>query len=49
VNHLFGTAKGEGKDQAESLGLMMIKHHRKNTEDEPRGVVFKHDLIEENG
>jgi hypothetical protein len=41
--------KREGKDQAESLGLMMIEHRRKNTKDEPRGVVFKHDLIEENG
>jgi hypothetical protein len=28
------------------IGLMIIEHHRKNTEDEPRGVVFKHDLIE---
>jgi hypothetical protein len=31
------------------LGLMAIEHHQKNTEDEPRGLVFKHDLIEENG
>jgi hypothetical protein len=45
VNHLFGSAKREGKDQAESLGLTAIEHHRKNTKDEPRGVVFKHDLI----
>jgi hypothetical protein len=48
TNGLFGSAKREGKDQAESLGLTMIEHHRKNTEDEPRGVVFKHDLIEGN-
>jgi hypothetical protein len=47
VNHLFGSAKREGKDQAESLGLTVIKHRRKNTEDEPRDVVFEHDLIEE--
>jgi hypothetical protein len=39
----------EGKDQAESLELMVIKHRRKNTEDEPRGVVFKQDLIGEKG
>jgi hypothetical protein len=37
--------KREGKDQAESLELTVIEHHRKNTEDEPRGVVFEHDLI----
>jgi hypothetical protein len=49
MNDLFGSAKREGKDQAESLELMVIEHHRKNTEDEPRGVVFKHDLIGENG
>jgi hypothetical protein len=49
VNHLFGSAKRQGKDQAESLELMVIKHRRKNTEDEPRGVVFKHDLIGGNG
>jgi hypothetical protein len=49
VNHLFGSAKRQGKDQAELLGLMTIEHHRKNTEDEPRGVVFKHDLIGGNG
>jgi hypothetical protein len=49
VNHLFGSAKREEKDQAESLELMVIEHHRKNTEDEPRDVVFKHDLIEKNG
>jgi hypothetical protein len=49
VNHLFGSAKREGKDQAESLGLTVIEHRRKNTEDEPRGVVFEHDLIEEKG
>jgi hypothetical protein len=29
------------------LGLTVSEHRRKNTEDEPRGVVFKHDLIEE--
>jgi hypothetical protein len=45
VNHLVGSAKREGKDQAESLRLTAIEHRRKNTEDEPRGVVFKHDLI----
>jgi hypothetical protein len=45
VNELFGSAKREGRDQAKSLGLMAIEHHRKNTEDEPRGVVFKLDLI----
>jgi hypothetical protein len=45
MNHLFGNAKREGRDQAESLGLTVIEHHRKNTDDEPRGVVFKHDLI----
>jgi hypothetical protein len=49
VNHLFGSVKRQGKDQAESLELTVIEHHRKNTEDEPRGVVFKYDLIEENG
>jgi hypothetical protein len=49
VNHLFGNMERQGKDQAESLELMVIKHHWKNTEDEPRSVVFKHDLIEENG
>jgi hypothetical protein len=49
VNHLFGNAKRGEKDQAESLGLMAIEHHRKNTEDEPRGIVFKHDLIRESG
>jgi hypothetical protein len=49
MNGLFGSAKREGKDQAESLGLTAIEHHRKNTEDEPRGVIFKHDLIEGNG
>jgi hypothetical protein len=27
----------------------VIEHRQKNTEDEPRGVVFKHDLIGENG
>jgi hypothetical protein len=48
VNHLFGSAKRQGKDQAESLDLMVIEHRRKNTEDEPRGVVFEHDLIVEN-
>jgi hypothetical protein len=45
VNELFENAKREGRDQAESLGLTAIEHHQKNTEDEPRGVVFKHDLI----
>jgi hypothetical protein len=49
VNHLFRSAKREDKDQAESLGLKVIEHHRKNTEDEPRGVVFKRDMIGENG
>jgi hypothetical protein len=49
VNHLFGSAKRQGKDQAESLDMMVIEHRRKNTEDEPRGVIFEHDLIEENG
>jgi hypothetical protein len=47
MNGSFGSAKREGKDQAESLGLMVIKHRRKNTEDEPRGVIFKRDLIGE--
>jgi hypothetical protein len=32
-------------DQAESLGLTVIEHRQKNTGDEPRGVIFKHDLI----
>jgi hypothetical protein len=27
----------------------VIEHRRKNTEDEPRGVVFEHDLIGKNG
>jgi hypothetical protein len=36
------------KNQAESLELTVIEHRRKNTEDEPRGVIFKHDLIGEN-
>jgi hypothetical protein len=27
----------------------VIELHRKNTEDEPRGVVFKHDLIGKKG
>jgi hypothetical protein len=49
VNPLFGSVKREGKDQAESLDLMVIEHRRENTEDEPRGVIFKHDLIEEKG
>jgi hypothetical protein len=49
VNHLFGHAKRGGKDQAKPLELMVIERHRKNTEDEPRGVVFKHDLIGANG
>jgi hypothetical protein len=49
VNHLFGSAKREGKDQAESLGLTVIEHCQKNTEGEPRGVVFKYDLIGGNG
>jgi hypothetical protein len=49
VNHLFGSVKREGKDQAESLGLTAIEHRRKNIEDEPRGVVFKDDLIGGNG
>jgi hypothetical protein len=48
VNHLFRSAKREEKDEAESLGLTVIEHHRKNTEGEPR-AVFKHDMIEENG
>jgi hypothetical protein len=43
------TRKREKRDQAKSLGLTVIEHCRKNTEDEPRGVVFKHDLIKENG
>jgi hypothetical protein len=47
ANGLFRSAKREEKYQAESLGLMMIEHRRKNTEDEPLDVVFKHDLIEE--
>jgi hypothetical protein len=47
MNHLFGSAKREGKDQAESLGLTVIEYHRKNTEDEPRGVVSKRDVIGE--
>jgi hypothetical protein len=29
------------------LGLTVSEHHRKNNEDEPRGVIFKHVLIEE--
>jgi hypothetical protein len=37
------------RNQAESLDLMVIEHHQKNTEHEPCGLVFKHDLIEENG
>jgi hypothetical protein len=41
--------KREGKDQAESLELTVIEHRRKNTEDEPQGVIFEHDLIGENG
>jgi hypothetical protein len=41
--------KSEGKDQAESLELMVFEHHRRNTKDEPRGVVFKQDLIGKNG
>jgi hypothetical protein len=45
MNHLFGSVKRERRDQAESLGLTAIEHHRKNTEDEPRGFIFKHDLI----
>jgi hypothetical protein len=48
VNHLFESAKREGKDQAKSLALTAIEHRRKNTEDEPRGVIFEHDLIGEN-
>jgi hypothetical protein len=48
MNHLFRSAKREEKDQAESLGLTVIEHRRKNTKDEPRGVVFEHDLIGEN-
>jgi hypothetical protein len=27
------------ENQAESLELTVIEHHRKNTEDEPRGIV----------
>jgi hypothetical protein len=27
------------------LELTTIEHHQKNTEDEPRGIIFKHDLI----
>jgi hypothetical protein len=49
TNGLFGSTKREGKDQAKSLGLTVIEHHRKNTEDEPQGVIFKHDLIGEDG
>jgi hypothetical protein len=49
MNHLFGNTKKGGKDQAESLGLTAIEHHRKNTEGEPGGVVLKHDLIGGNG
>jgi hypothetical protein len=49
MNELFGSAEKRRRDQAESLGLTAIEHHRKNTEDEPRGVVFKHDLIGGNG
>jgi hypothetical protein len=35
MNSLFGSAKREGKDQAESLELMVIEHRQKNIEDEP--------------
>jgi hypothetical protein len=41
--------KREKRDQAKSLGLTVSEHRRKNTEDEPRGVVFEHDLIGKNG
>jgi hypothetical protein len=30
------SAKREEKDQAGSLGMTVIEHHRKNTEDKPR-------------
>jgi hypothetical protein len=49
VNELFGSTEKRKKDQAESLDLTVIEHRRKNTKDEGRGVVFKHDLIGENG
>jgi hypothetical protein len=50
MNELFENVNYKReKNQAESLDLMVIEHRRKNNEDEPRGVVFKHDLIEENG
>jgi hypothetical protein len=52
VNELFENVnykREEKKNQAESLGLTVSEHHRKNTEDEQRGVVFKHDLIGKNG
>jgi hypothetical protein len=50
MNELFENVNYKReKNQAESLDLMVIEHRRKNTEDEPRDVVFKHDLIEENG
>jgi hypothetical protein len=37
------------KGSGQVVGMTAIEHHRKNTEDEPRGVVFKHDLIGEKG
>jgi hypothetical protein len=48
MNELFENAKKK-RDQAKLLGLTVIEHRRKNTEDEPRSVVFKHDLIGGNG
>jgi hypothetical protein len=45
----FGARKREGKDQAKSLELTVIEHRRKNTEDKPRGIIFKHDLIMKKG
>jgi hypothetical protein len=47
MDELFESTKREGRDQAESLELAVIENHHKNTEDEPRGVVFKRDLIGE--
>jgi hypothetical protein len=50
VNELFENVNYKReKSQAESLGLTVSEHHRKNTEDEQRGVVFKYNLIGGNG
>jgi hypothetical protein len=44
MNNLFGSAKKRRKGSGPVVGADG-DHHRKNTEDKPRGVVFGHDLI----